>query len=318
VVSTLTGDAGLKSTGEDQQGVDTNTTPPGATVWRVKYDGPCARCGTLLRKGTPAVWDRPTKTMHCVACPAEELAAAELPLAELEAMAPSPPAPTEPNTVALDTGIAGGSARHEYERRRDKRQDEVKGRWGNRLGGLILALNNEPQSTRAWAIGARGEEKLAKALAKVEGVRFLHDRRVPGTKGNIDHLVIGPTAVFVVDAKNYLGTVDIVDKGGFFRTDKRLYVGRRDCSHLAIGMTWQVEAVAKALHGAGVEPVPPIKPVLCFIDSDWPLLFPPDSFAGVRLESTQSIRRLVTAKGDLDPERIDELTALLAEGLPAK
>src|SRR5450759_3181415 len=127
VVSTLTGDAGLKSTGEDQQGVDTNTTPPGATVWRVKYDGPCARCGTLLRKGTPAVWDRPTKTMHCVACPAEELAAAELPLAELEAMAPSPPAPTEPNTVALDPGIAGGSARHEYERRRDKRQDEVKG-----------------------------------------------------------------------------------------------------------------------------------------------------------------------------------------------
>jgi len=88
---------------------------------------------------------------------------------------------------------------------------------------------------------------------------------------------------------------------------------RRDCTHLATRMTWQVEAVAKALRGAGVEPLPPIRPVLCFIDSDWPVLFPPDSYAGVRLESAQSIRRLVTAEGDLDPERIEELTALLAE-----
>ena len=32
---------------------------------------------------------------------------------------------------------------------------------------------------------------------------ILHDRRVPGSPANIDHLVIGPTGVFVVDAKNF-------------------------------------------------------------------------------------------------------------------
>lgn len=277
-------------------------------TWRVKYDGACALCGSLLPKGTPAAWDRASRTMHCIACPTAERDAAD---STAEAMAASvAPRP--------DVGVAGGSARHEYERRRDKRETEVRGRWGNRLGGLILALNDEPRSTRAWATGARGEEKLAKALTDLEGVRFLHDRRVPGTRGNIDHLVIAPSGIFVVDAKNYSGLIEVVDRGGLFRQDLRLRVGRRDCSYVATNMSWQVEAVTKALHQAGVESEPPVRPVLCFVDGEWPLLFPPDSYLGVRLESPKSIRRLITAEGDLGVEEVDGLTALLAEALPAK
>ena len=64
----------------------------------------------------------------------------------------------------------------------------------------MLALTDDPQSTRAWARGARGEEELAAAVAEVPGVRVLHDRRVPGTRGNLDHLVLAPAGVFVVDA----------------------------------------------------------------------------------------------------------------------
>jgi hypothetical protein len=53
--------------------------------------------------------------------------------------------------------------------------------------------------------GARGEEALGAALAQLPGIRVLHDRRVPGTRGNLDHLVVGPASVFVVDAKHYPG-----------------------------------------------------------------------------------------------------------------
>ena len=56
-------------------------------------------------------------------------------------------------------------------------------------------------------------------------------------------------------------------------------------------MGWQVAAVEKALMAAGVEPLPPITPVLCFIDGDWPLIAPPDVFRGVRLESAKSLRK---------------------------
>ena len=42
------------------------------------------------------------------------------------------------------------------------------------LGRVVLAVTDDPQSTRAWAIGARGEEKLAEALDGIEGLRILN------------------------------------------------------------------------------------------------------------------------------------------------
>jgi hypothetical protein len=195
--------------------------------------------------------------------------------------------PTEP---PVDHGIAGGSAAREFERRTAKRQATVKNRFGNRLGSVILALTDEPQTTQAWAQGARGEEELAESLAGVSGVRVLNDRGVPGRQGNIDHLVVGPGGVFVVDAKAHQGMVRIRDRGGLFRTELRLYVGRRDWSQLAEDMGWQVAAVERELRSAAPDVMPPITPVLCFVNAEWPLFRPPDSYRGVRLESKRSIR----------------------------
>jgi hypothetical protein len=183
---------------------------------------------------------------------------------------------------------------------------------------VLLALTDEPQSTRAWARGAEGERELAEALAGVDSIGVLHDRRVPGTRGNVDHVVIGPAGVFVVDAKRYEGTIRVRDVGGLFKRDERLYVGRRDCSHLAGGLSWQTDAVGRALATANVEPLPPITPVLCFVRGEWPLLFPPDTYRGVRLEGTNSIKKLITREQVLDDAAITHLTRLLALALPAK
>jgi hypothetical protein len=104
--------------------------------WLVKYDGPCARCGTSLARGTSAVWDRATRTMHCIACP-EIMSGPE-----------------------LDRGVGGRSARAEYKRRAGKRDADITERWGTGLAAKVVrAVTIEPQSTRAWAIGAAGEEK---------------------------------------------------------------------------------------------------------------------------------------------------------------
>jgi Nuclease-related domain len=63
----------------------------------------------------------------------------------------------------------------------------------------------------------------------------LHDRRIPGSRANIDHIVVAPCGVFVIDAKNYKGRVEKRDRGGFFSTDCRLYVGGRDKTPLVAG-----------------------------------------------------------------------------------
>jgi hypothetical protein len=266
--------------------------------WIVKYDGPCSRCGTILLAGTPAVWDNRARKMHCIDCPT--------------------PAVSDPSPPPIDAGVAGGSARREQERRLAKREAAAKDRWGERVGGWVTRFGAVPQSTRAWGLGARGEELFAEALESVPGLIVLHDRRVPGTRGNIDHIVVAPAGVFVVDAKNYDGIIEVRDYGGWFRTDVRLTVGRRNKSHLARNMSWQVEALGLALDSAGVGQLVPLTPVLCFVDGSWPRFKPPNVFEGVLLESERSIVPLFTASDTLDDATIDRIGRALAAAFPPK
>lgn len=147
----------------------------------------------------------------------------------------------------------------------------------------------------------------------------MHDRRVPGTRGNIDHLAIGPAGIFVIDAKDYRGSlVEVRDVGGWLRRDLRLNVGRRDRTRLVEGMAWQVEAVTKVLRSAEVEPRPTVTPVLCFLDAKWPLLFPAHEFAGVLLETPKRLRELLTRNHVLEPPVVDRLARVLATAFPPK
>jgi hypothetical protein len=250
------------------------------------------------------MWDPSARKLHCVKCP---------PAAD----APYLPRPDHEPTP-LETGVAGRSARSEFDRRASKRQAANLDRWGNRVGGLVNRLTDEPQSTRAWAKGAAGEERLAEALETVEGLYALHDRRARLTRGNIDHLVVAPAGVFVVDSKRYDGTVELRNVGGFFRPDIRLFVGGREKSALADAMTWQVDAVTAALTAGRVDPMPPVQPVLCFVDANWPLFRPPDEFRAVRLESERSILNLLTKVNVIDADRAVAIARVLASAFPPK
>src|SRR4051794_3587158 len=55
----------------------------------------------------------------------------------------------------VNPGVAGGSARHRYERLHDQREARITERFGTGWRARIVrAVTVEPQSTRAWAIGA--------------------------------------------------------------------------------------------------------------------------------------------------------------------
>ena len=271
------------------------------SVWRVKRDGTCSRCGTLLRTGEVAVWERRTRSIRCVECPTT----------------PRPEA--DPVQPLIEPGVAGGSARREFARREAKRDAAITERWGSGVvSRVVRTMSTTPTTTRAWARGAAGEEQLAAVLSEVPGIRVLNDRRVPGSPANIDHLVVAPAGVFVVDAKNLTGLLAIRDRGSFFRTDLRLTIGGRDQSRLADAMTWQVEAVRDALARSGVSPMPPITPVLCFLAVEWPILRRPNSFGGVRLESPGSLKRLVTAEVILSDDSIEAIARRLSAALPPK
>ena len=215
-------------------------------------------------------------------------------------------------------GTAGRSAANEYARRCSRREVQTKAKWGDRLGSVVLALTDEPATTRAWSTGSAGEARVGRILDSLADVRTLHDRAIPGTQGNIDHLVVGPAGVFVVDAKNLKGMIRVRDRGGLFRSMLRLYVGRRDCSELADKVLWQAQFVEVALDAADADRSIGVTPVLCFADGDWPLLFPPSQFRGVRLEGERSIKRLVSNPIELDTVSINAIVRFLADAFPPR
>jgi hypothetical protein len=225
---------------------------------RLRYPGTCRICGAPLPAGSEAVYERNTKTVRCVECPsaAQESAADD-------AAASPVPGPPEADT-------AGASARREYERRATSREQRVRTAHP-RIGGLILALSDEPLSTQAWQRGAVGEEIMAKRLKDLPDTwRVLHDRRIPGSHANIDHIAVGPTGVWVIDAKRYKGKRPALHlEGGIIRPRvESLRIGGRDGTRLVAGVQGQVKKVASALDVMA----PAITGVLCFVEADWPLI----------------------------------------------
>jgi hypothetical protein len=263
-------------------------------------------CGAELTPRTEAIWDRALRTATCLDCAGAADQSSDV----------QPAAQPQP----LERGEAGASARRRYEQLHERREAHAREKLG-RLSGVYLALSNEPQSTRAWGIGSSGERRLGAYLDTLNddvSVIVLHDRRIPRTRANIDHIAITRSGVFVIDAKNYSGKVQKVDKGGWFSADLHLYVGRRDCSKLIPAMAKQVEVVSRAL-GEDVmkELALTVTPVLCFVDAEWSLFARPFQLEGVWVEWSKSLGQRLQAPGPLSEEQVRTLAELVAARLPA-
>jgi hypothetical protein len=80
---------------------------------------------------------------------------------------------------------------------------------------LVERLLDVRSDDRNWRKGAEGEERVAAVLARTLGDRWsvVHDLTV-GTKGaNLDHLLIGPAGVFMLNTKNLTGRLKVDGRG---------------------------------------------------------------------------------------------------------
>ena len=121
-----------------------------------------------------------------------------------------------------------------------------------------LAAAGDPDAAK-WLAGARGERRVAEALATLPAAwRVTHDRLLlPGvTESNIDHLAIGPPGVVLVDAKNFSGDVTVWNDTLF----QHLGRGDRRTSRNLVRELRKVHWMAvQASARLGV----PVTPVLC-------------------------------------------------------
>lgn len=83
-----------------------------------------------------------------------------------------------------------------------------------RVQRLRRELEKAERTAHAWSVGAAGEAKVADRMTQLEtlGWRALHDVHWPGRpKANLDHILVGPGGVLIVDAKNWSGDVRLRD-----------------------------------------------------------------------------------------------------------
>lgn len=273
-------------------------------VMALRRSDTCA-CGSAISAGERAAWDQATRTVWCLPCAQPNLAAAAVPRPPVE------PAP-------IEAGVAGGSAQQEFDRRHNKRQDRIR-ETHPRLGGLILAVSGDPQSTRAWQSGATGERMLGEKLAGLSNVVALHDRRIPKSRANIDHIVIGPAGVYVIDAKRYRNAKVAVRRSGGLMSPvrKQLMVSGRDKTSLIAAMESQIAAVRNVLSDSAEFADVPIAAALCFVDAEFPL-FGTIEINDVFVRGLGGTAKLVAASGPLDADAIQRLAGLIAVGLPPK
>jgi hypothetical protein len=67
-----------------------------------------------------------------------------------------------------------------------------------------------------------------------------HDLAVPGSRTNLDHLVIGPGGVFVVDSKHYRGRLHLDPSG-------RLWHGRSPLTAVLRTVSFEADRAAQVL-----------------------------------------------------------------------
>jgi hypothetical protein len=101
-------------------------------------------------------------------------------------------------------------------------------------------------------------------------------------------------------------------RGGLLRPrTSHLTVGGRDKTELVDGVLAQAEVVSAALAAAV-----PVRPVLCFVDGDWPFLARLE-LRGVPIVWPRQTAKLCRGDGPLDPASVAAVAGELARRLLA-
>jgi hypothetical protein len=160
------------------------------------------------------------------------------------------------------------------------------------------------RSAEHYDRGAQGEEATAEALSALpsDEWRVFHDVRWPGrSRANIDHVLVGPQGVFVVDTKAWSGHVEV--DSGVLRQNRV----RR--TKAVTGVTSAADAVVALVPTLDPEMV---KPVLCLVR--------PEPLFGwveeVMVCSSENIVTLLTSRARvLGPADVRSAAMALAHGL---
>jgi len=176
---------------------------------------------------------------------------------------------------------------------------------------LLARAGQARQAAERYSRGHDGEQMIGALLDGLgpQGWRVLHDRRrQPRSPANLDHVLVGPAGVFVIDAKNWTG--------GRLRLDERgMAVGRwrkDDELHSA-----KVDADIVREHVDGLGERAGTAAVVAFVH-DMGLPAPVQHRGVVLLQREQLLPWLTALPSRLSPDQVSYLAAALDVKFPPR
>ena len=157
-----------------------------------------------------------------------------------------------------------------------------------------------------WLRGVRGELDMAKRLRKLgDGWTVLHSIPVGSRESDIDHLVIGPTGVFPINAKRLIDR-RIWVAGGRLLVDgsRREYL--RNSDH-------EAARVENVLRGAGI--VAPVLPLIAISRAKSLTVRAAPEWNGRKIGVAMVgdvVRRITRRDPKLSPEDVDRIAVIAA------
>jgi hypothetical protein len=143
----------------------------------------------------------------------------------------------------------------------------------------------------------------------------LSARHVKGRRSPLDHIVITPDAVWVIDVKPFRAKVKTRHVGRPFRTQLRLFVGGQDKTVLIDQLAWQVREVTNALQRAERHRVP-VRAALCFTNASWSRLARPVVMRKVWVGPVDRMTTALLERSGSLPYPPMDLAAVLAAAFP--
>jgi hypothetical protein len=187
------------------------------------------------------------------------------------------------------------------------------------VGGSAALREARRQKDANWRKGAIGEYLTDRFLFKnlAQKSIILNDRELPGTKANIDHIVVAPSGIWIIDSKYWEGKIA-------YKPDKllgmntRLFVGGEDRTSKVEAIYDMVIPVAQIIGDRSVV----INPAVVFTWGNWnlPAYFrllvnKPYKHVGVWITAPRALVKLINRAGPLDPMAIADLGRKLDEAL---
>jgi len=151
-------------------------------------------------------------------------------------------------------------------------------------------------------LGMRGEAKVSAVLQTLywRGYRSVDGIDVPG-RGNVDHVIVGPTGVWAVETKHWVGTFGV--------SGDRLTRFGRPCFGEPLKQAYaEARTVQSLLALKGI--VVPVRAVLCFSADYAQLPFDNKIIAGVQVVGYRLLTKLVDDAGlvgALDSRQIEAI-----------